>query len=54
MVSGGWRFSGLARILLGGAPGAAVGMAVANLAPAPLFWLQMERVLRRPAVGVTS
>ena len=40
--------------LLGGAPGAAVGMAVANLAPAPLFWLQMERVLRRPAVGVTS
>lgn len=34
-------------VLLGGAPGAAVGFAVANLVPAPLFWLQMERVLRR-------
>lgn len=42
--------------LLGGAPGAAAGMAVANLAPAPLFWLQVERVLRggRPAVDAVG
>jgi O-antigen/teichoic acid export membrane protein len=32
--------------VLGGAPGAAVGFAVANLAPAPLFWVRMEAVLR--------
>ncbi len=36
-----------AGFLLAGAPGAAAGFAVANLAPAPLFWVQMELVLRR-------
>jgi hypothetical protein len=34
-------------LVLGGAHGAAVGFAVANLVPAPLFWVQMEAVLRR-------
>lgn len=33
--------------VLGGAPGAAAGFAVANLLPAPLFWVQLELVLRR-------
>jgi O-antigen/teichoic acid export membrane protein len=33
--------------LLAGAPGAAAGFAVANLVPVPLFWTQMEAVLRR-------
>jgi O-antigen/teichoic acid export membrane protein len=33
--------------VLGGAPGAAAGFAVANLVPAPLFWVQMERVIGR-------
>lgn len=33
--------------IMGGAPGAAAAFAVANLVPAPLFWLQMESVLRR-------
>lgn len=36
-----------AGFLLGGAPGAAAGFAVANLVPAPLFWAQMEVVLAR-------
>jgi hypothetical protein len=31
----------------GGVVGAAAGFAVANLGPAPLFWLRMEHVLRR-------